>query len=98
MNQRSTEELFADILQKEMEASEDMEELVQNHSVEDVNEAASVVVDNLLQNIEDPERKQKLFMLLVKIGQTMGSKSMVESGKEHLEEMVDDSQIQKGQE
>jgi hypothetical protein len=86
-----TEELednFRELIAKELSASEMVIDIKENNSVDEINSAATEVVNDIIENIEDDGREKRLYMLLVNLGETLGSPSMAEQGKNLLREKV----------
>lgn len=81
--------LFAGYVKKELEASEDMEELVNKHSVDEIERASMEVYDTLLSEVSTFDRQKRLYVILARVGDTINSQMMVEEGKKELERMME---------
>lgn len=81
--------LFAGYVKKELEASEDMEELVSNYTVAEVEEASMEVYDTLLSQVDTFDRKKRLYVILARVGDAINSEMMVKEGKKELEVMME---------
>lgn len=83
-------ELFTDIIKHQFKAAEKSEKMVENYTVNEINASASVAVENLHGKFESDTRKQRLYLLVAKIGENIGSKSMAEFGMNKLREAMPD--------
>lgn len=88
MTEKTAKKLSEDVIRNELKAAEAMDELVNNYSNEEINEAMEDVLSMLLNNIEDPSRKASVFQLIFTIGQRIGSEEMARRGKELYEELA----------
>lgn len=74
-------------LRHELKSADRMKKIVEENSVDEVNQAMSDVADELLVKIEDPEREKVIYAVLARLGKAMGSQSMFEFGAGRLESM-----------
>jgi len=81
-------ELFKTYVRNEMEAAESLQELAEKYDINVINQSATLVYDSAMKNIEDPDRERMMYVMLARVGQNIGSKSMVETAKENLEGMT----------
>lgn len=88
MNEDERTEKVQKYMKKEFEASELLQDLTDNNTPGEIADSAEQVVQGLLDNAESDERRQKVFVLVYRMGQSIGSTQMAEYGKDKLEQMV----------
>lgn len=82
-------ELAEDVIRNELKAAEAMDDLVNDYSNEEINEAMEEVLGTLIENVEDPSREASIYQLIYTIGQRIGSSAMARRGKELYESFVE---------
>jgi len=88
MNESERTQKVKEYMKKEFEASDLLQELTDQNTPGEIADSAENVVKELLENTESEERRQKVFVLVYRMGQSIGSKEMAEYGKDKLEEMM----------
>lgn len=83
-------ELFSNYVKNEMEASESMEDLVDRHDMDEIESAAAEVYSHLTEEVDDKRRLKTLFVILARVGDTIGSDMMVRRGKEELQKLTEE--------
>lgn len=78
-------EMFQDYVKNELQASETMEDLARNHSVEDIAKASEIVVSRVLSNVETVDREKKIYIMLGRVGESVGSEYMMKRAQEGLQ-------------
>lgn len=81
-------DMFEDYLRKELKASETMERLGREYSVEEITKASDIVIRRVINNVEDLERKKRLWIMFGRVGESIGSEYMMQQAQQALEEMV----------
>lgn len=84
-------EMFTEIVRAEFKAAEKTEEMVGKYTVGEINAAASVSVENVHESFDSEKRKKRLYLLVAKLGEQIGSESMMRFGMEKLQEKQDES-------
>lgn len=80
------DDLSQQILKHGLMLAEATDEMVQNHSGEAVEQSMIDTATTMLENTKDPKREQKIIMLLVNIGNRLGSDSVQQFGKQKYQE------------
>lgn len=86
MASQEAKELSKEVMKSELNAAEKIEKLNNNYSVEEINDAMSMVVEDMMDNVESESRKEKVFLLVHQVGQAVGSEQMSRQGAQMYEE------------
>jgi hypothetical protein len=83
-------ELFTEIVRHEFKASKLMQEMVNNYTIGEINNAGGEAVENIYKNLDSAKDKQSLWLLVAKIGDNIESESMKQFGMSKLQEEMQD--------
>lgn len=85
----SLDKKVKNVLKKELEASEELRDIVQNYDWDNIDREFLDIGSTLINRADDPQRKKTVLFIMARIGQSIESKEMVEFSKTHLEEWKD---------
>lgn len=82
----SAEEYARQVLKLELQANEELEDMVDEHSWEEVDDALVETGATLIERADSQKRTKTILVILFQIGQGIESERVVRFAKEHLEE------------
>lgn len=85
-------ELFTEVVKHQFKAAEKSEDMVENYTVDEINASASVAVENIYESLDTEKRRNRLYLLVAKIGESIGSESMAEFGLKNLKEAMQNAE------
>lgn len=86
----SVEETVEDVFRSELEAADQMRDLLVENNEDEIEVATFETAEKLLENASDPNRVRVVFATSVQIAQAIGSQELAEFGASGLEKFNDD--------
>lgn len=83
------EEDVRDMIKYELKSAELMRDILSDYSQEEIEGTVASVVDNLMVNVEDERREQTIYIICLRMGESLNSPDMVRFAKERLERFAD---------
>lgn len=82
-----------ELMRLEMKAAELMQDIISDHDNGEINDSMTNVVNSLMGNLDDPNRKRIVLAICLKMGESIGSHEMVALAKGKLEELLGESGV-----
>lgn len=83
------EDLCKEVLKTELEVSEKVIKIQDEYETEEIEQAVSDVVEVVLENVEDPAREERVYKLMIQLGQSFNSDRLVLTGKKLYENFIE---------
>lgn len=74
----------------ELQAAEEIEDLIEEYETKEIAEAMQEVVSDLVEKVEDRDREGKIYLLTHQIGQSVNSEAMAEEGAKLYREWAEE--------
>lgn len=85
----SLEEDIMNLMKYELKSAELMRSIITENSQEDIETNVATVVDKLIGNIEDKRREQTVYVICLRMGESLNSPEMVKFARQRLEKFAD---------
>lgn len=82
----SLEDNVRTVLRNELEASETIEDIVNNNDWEEIDRQFIETCGELVNRADDPKRKKMLLIVTLRVGEAIQSDDVIAFSKKHLEE------------
>lgn len=82
----SAKDTAKEVLRHELEASEELESLMDNNEWDEIDSALLEVASDLIERADDEQRTKTILIILFRVGRAIESEPVVRFSKEHLEE------------